>query len=225
MTKALLLFLIIIGLSKTDKVLGQAPVDLESIKLITRDSSQAYHYPKLLEEFVTSPEYFPYAKGVHVYYGYLFTKEYKAFNLSKDRVDFNKLLSRRKWSRAAELGEKLLAENPVDMEILSKLSFCYDRNGQQDLAAKLKHRIGVLHRVVMASGDGNRFESPYKVISVSDEYVIMGIERIEGLSRQSKSGNNSIVDIWTARASGKQDQQTVCFEILRNLEGISRPEK
>ncbi len=220
MRKVLLVILMfIVGLAP--QTFSQTPIDLVNIKRITQDSTQEYYYPRLVDEFVKSPEYFPLAKGVHIYYGQLYSKGYKVFNLTEDRTDFNKFLQRQNLRKAIPIGEKLLAENPIDMEILSKMSFCYDREGQQELAAKLKSRISVLHRVILSSGDGDRFESPYKVVAVPDEYVIMGIERMEGISRQSKPGLNSTVDIWSVKLKGSQEQKPLCFEVLRNMDAMS----
>lgn len=202
-------------------VYGQSPIDLDAIKLATLDSGHEHYYPKLVDEFLKSPEYFPLAKGTYIYYGQLYSKNYKVFNISKEKTDFDKFLSRQNFKKAITLGEKMLAENPVDLEILAKMGFCYDKNGQQELAGNIKSRIDVLRRVILSSGVGDSFESPFKVVSVADEYVIMGIEGIQGISRSSKGKEDSTVDIWSVQIEGSKEEKTLCFEVLRNMDAIS----
>jgi hypothetical protein len=199
---------------------GQSQIDLDKIKQVTQDSTHAYYYPKLTEEFLKYPADFPAEKAIHIYYGQIYSKGYKIFNLTPERAEFNKLLKEQDLDKAILIGEKLLSDNPVDIEILSKLSFCYFKGGQQEKAGKLKIMVGILHPVILSSGDGDRFESPYKVVSVTDEYAIMGIERIEGISRQSKSGPSSTVDIWLVKKNGDPEQKTLCFEVLRNMDAF-----
>ena len=202
-------------------VYGQSPIDLDAIKLATRDSSHEFYYPKLIDEFGKSPEYFPLTKGIYIYYGQLYSKSYKVFNISKEKTDFDKFLSRQNFKKAITLGEKMLAENPVDMEILAKMSFCYDKSGHQKLAGNIKSRIDVLRRVILSSGVGDSFESPFKVVSVADEYVIMGVDGIQGVSRYSKRKEDSTVDIWSVKMQGSKEEKTLCFEVLRNMDAIS----
>ena len=205
---------------------GQSAIDLDKIKRDTQDSTNAYFYPGLVDEFVRSPENFSLDKGMHIYYGQLYSKGYKIFNLSEDRMLFDKFFNRENWNKALPYGEKLLGENPVDLEILRKMRFGYYQRGRKpEIVKSLKTRIDVLRNVILASGDGNTFESPFKLVAVSDEYAIMNIEGIEGINRQSNMLVNSVMDIWTVKKKGERKRKTMYFEVLRNMDAFRSLEK
>jgi|GEM_PF-1882344 len=201
-------------------VFAQSAIDLDKIKLVTQDTTNEYAYATLVEEFLKNPESFSIDKGSYIYYGQLYSKGYRIFNLSEDRTKFDKFSNRQNWKKALPYGEKLLIENPVDIEILRGMRFGYIKDRQLELAKNLKIRIGVLRNVILASGDGNTLESPYKVVAVSDEYAIMNIEGIEFITRESQMRANSVVDIWSVKIKGERKRKNMYFEVLRNMSGL-----
>ena len=190
--------------------------------MATQDSLSEYYYPKLVKEFSAAPEYFPLTKGRFLYYGYIYSPTYKVYDFSKDRREFDKFLDKRNWKKSIPLGEKILLENPVDIQILNKLAFCYKENNELEKAALLKERAHVLYRVILSSGEGESKESCYKIITIGDEYIIMAGEGIKGISRQSERKENSVMDIWTIKDPKSNQEKRLYFELVQNMEAMPK---
>jgi hypothetical protein len=205
--------LLLILLSRV-QVNGQDKFDLDEIRISVLDSSSEFYYPKLIKDFSVTPGKFSLAKGMHIYYGQLYAAVFNPANFKEERKEFNKYLDEETWPKAIEIGLKILAENPVDLEILSKLIYCYKKDGQRTKSTMAENQTGTLIKAILASGNGNE-EAPYRVIQLRDEYVVMGEKDIVGISRQTRVRTYSNIDLWTVKHPNANDYETLYFEVLR----------
>jgi tetratricopeptide (TPR) repeat protein len=214
----------------TSLVYGQG-LDLEKIRTATADSTHPYFYPKLVAEFLAEPEYYSADKGTYLYYGHMYSKYYKFFKYSKEAGKFDKFLTNERYKKAIEAGEKLLEEDPIALDLLLKLHVCYKSDNMPDKAALAFKKAEVLLRAIKSTGD-----TPYKVTSVNDEYVFMGVEKLTALARMSGNLNDSakiprtkvqgiasILDSWEVKDDRTNEKKTIFFEVLYNTTSLKMP--
>lgn len=195
---------------------GQSSLDLKEIEKLTNDSTSDYFYPRLISDFNNQPQYFDPVKAKFLYYGKLYTKSYKMFQFSTDEVEFNKLLNKGKYKKAAPIGEKILQENPANIEILSKLNLCYKKTGLTQNADTTLNKLTLLLNTVFQSGTGKEKENAFKVVAIGDEYAIMAWLGVIGISRQSFMNEVATIDSWKVKESKSGKKYEMHFEWLVN---------
>ena len=206
-------------LTASADVFSQNHLDLEKIRKVVLDSSLYFSYNSLVEEFNTNPSMIDIGKGTIIYYGKLFTKDYKPYKINFDEIEFTKLVSRKKYKQAIPKGEEIIKHDPVNLEILSELSLCYKRMNSTDKAELTKIKVGALLSSILNYGSGLSKEITLKVISVGDEYAAMGMLGISGISMNSSISVPSILDTWKAKdKNGKRIDFFV--EVLNNLQAL-----
>jgi hypothetical protein len=213
MHKITIIFLMLIS---NFQVKGQDKFDLDQIRISILDSNSEFYYAKLTKDFSVAPGKFSLAKGLHIYYGQLYAPAFNPLNFKEERKEFNKFLDEETWPMAIEIGQKILAENPVDLEILSKMVYCYKKNGQRDKSSMAENQTEVVIKAIVSTGKGSE-EAPYKVIQIRDEYVVMGEKDIVGISRQSRLRTYSTIDLWSVKYPNAKDYGTLFFEVLRTF--------
>ena len=195
---------------------GQSSLDLKEIERLTNDSTSDYFYPRLISDFNNQPQYFDSVKAKFLYYGKLYTKSYKMFQFSTDEVEFNKLLNKGKYKKATPIGEKILQENPANIEILSKLNLCYKKTGLTQNADTTLNKLTLLLNTVFQSGTGKEKENAFKVVAIGDEYAIMAWLGVIGISRQSFMNEVATIDSWKVKESKSGKKYEMHFEWLVN---------
>ena len=202
----------------TNFLFGQSSLDLKEIEKQTNDSTSDYFYPRLISEFNNQPQYFDTVKAKFLYYGKLYTKNYKMFQFSTDEIEFNKFLNKGKYKKATPIGEKILQENPANIEILLKLNLCYKKTGLTQSADTTLNKLNHLLNTVFKSGTGKEQENAFKVVAIGDEYAIMAWLGVSGLSRQSLMKGGATIDSWKVRDSKSGKKYEMHFEWLVNAE-------
>lgn len=195
---------------------GQSSLNLKEIEKLTNDSTSDYFYPRLISDFKNQPQYFDSVKAKFLYYGKLYTKSYKMFQFSTDEVEFNKLLSKGKYKKATPIGEKILQENPANIEIISKLNLCYKKTGLKENADTTLNKLTLLLNTVFQSGTGKEKENAYKVVAIGDEYTIMAWLGVSVVTRQSLMKDGSTIDSFKVRDSKSGKKYEMHFEWLVN---------
>jgi tetratricopeptide (TPR) repeat protein len=205
--------------------------DLEKIRSATTDSTNQYFYAKLVAEFLAEPEYFPAEKGIYLYYGHMYSEYYKYFKYSKQAGQFDKFITNRRYKKAIEVGEKLLEQDPMALDLLLKLNVCYKFENMPDKAAEALKKAEVLLRAIKSMGD-----RPYIVTSVNDEYIFMAGEKLTRIERVSRTptdsekiprtkvqGISSVLDSWDVKDERTNEKKTIFFEVLYNTASIKFP--
>lgn len=210
------LFYLLFFFSARVDVFSQSSLDLDKIKSSIADSNS---YTLLVEQFNTNPSAINVENGAMLYYGKLFSKDFKPYKINFDEIEFSKLVSKRKYKQAIPKGEDLIKNDPINLEILSELSVCYKKAGLTDKANLTEIKVGLLMSSILPYGSGLSKENTLKVISVGDEYAMMGMLGIVGVTRNSLISAKSILDTWEAKnKSGKRIGFFV--EVLNNLQAL-----
>jgi hypothetical protein len=191
-------------------------IDLEEIKELTTDPGSGYFYDSLLSQFLRGPYDFEMTKSISIYYGKLYSRYYTPYKFNPDEGNFEDMLRRENYPRAISLGERILEKDPVNFSVLLKLLRCYLETKDDDMAVLTRVKVDVLRKAILHSGTGDDMEAPYQVIDISDEYAMMAIMGLEGLSRRAEMKPSSVIDAWKVKPIGKGKKQSLYFELLLN---------
>lgn len=155
-------------------VFGQwiSNVNFDAVKSEIRDSSSANFYPLLLEKARNLDTTLSDNQYHLLYYGSVFQSTYHPYGTSNLKKEFLDFFAEGKYAEAIDVGYDALDENPVDPEVLVKMSISCLETGNDDLK-----RIFAIHYfsyldVIYASGNGLDVSTAYVVISVDHEYLI-----------------------------------------------------
>jgi len=167
-------FLLLILLTKGGFAQNIGRIDFTDIRTNIENPESPYYYPLLLERIWTDDTTMNYSDYKHLYYGNVFQQYYHPYGMSDVKKEFSEIFKTANYVKAVEKGKEVLAENPVDIEVTLKMIISY-LELEDTLQAKIygKKYFGFLD-VIYASGDGKSLETAYVVISVDDEYRIVG---------------------------------------------------
>ncbi len=178
---------------------SQNSLDLEGIKRAALDTTSNFSYNSLVRKFNQIPSKLDIIKGTIIYYGKLFTPDYKPYKINFIAIDFIKLISKKKYKQAISKGEEILESDPANLEVLSGLAVCYSKAGLSDQENLTKAKLDLLIASILEHGRGELKENTLKVVSTADEYILMQVLHITPLSRRSGPLGTSVLDIWKAK--------------------------
>ncbi|MFT5823616.1 MAG: hypothetical protein ACI8ZM_004878 [Crocinitomix sp.] len=170
-------FFLIILCILTSPLFGQkiSNVDFDSIKAEISDSNSTYFYPSLVKRFQKQDTTLSNVEFNHLYYGNVFQENYYPYGSTDQQRLFAEAYKKNEsFAKTEELGLAVLNENPVNLDVLLKMVFLYNREkdvGKATIFAKLY--VSFLE-VIYASGTGENCSAGFVVISVDDEYRITG---------------------------------------------------
>lgn len=176
----IIIFLItIISDIKSQERKFEAP-DYEKISLEIQDSSSIYYYPKLMSRLVAYDTTLTIVDYRHLYYGYIFQKEYQPywrFSEEDKLIKFyrSKEISEKDYDKIIELASHSIKEFPFDLRQLNFLGYIYRLKGNEEMSLKISQRFHGTFAAIMSTGDGKTCETGYHVISVSHEYVFLNL--------------------------------------------------
>ncbi|NOQ74316.1 MAG: DUF4919 domain-containing protein [Crocinitomix sp.] len=150
-------------------------VDFDAIKIEISDSSSIYYYPSLVKRFQKQDTTLSNVAFNYLYYGNVFQENYYPYGATDQQRLFVEAYKKNdSFAKTEELGLAVLNENPVNLDVLLKMVFLYNREkdvGKATIFAKLY--VSFLE-VIYASGTGEDCNNGFVVISVDDEYRITG---------------------------------------------------
>lgn len=159
-------------------------VDFDEIKKVATDSTSQFYYPTLVERMASNDTTFTHQEYHHLYYGAVFEELYYPYGSSNSKKKFLDAYKSLKYTEALSLGEAALKENPVDLEVLLKMSICCLKTNQDDQKRYYAKQYYSFLDVIYYSGTGKGLESAFVVISVDHEYYIAGDLGLRVLGQQ-----------------------------------------
>lgn len=148
-------------------------IDFDEIESAIKDSTSGFYYPELIKRLIGLDTTLTLEDYKHLYYGSVFQANYHPYGSSNAKKSFTDAFRAGEYKKAIEKGEIVMNENPVDPELLVKMSISYLETGDDDL----KRIYAILYysflEVIYKSGDGKYVESAYVVVSVDHEYLIV----------------------------------------------------
>ncbi|MBW7869697.1 MAG: DUF4919 domain-containing protein [Flavobacteriia bacterium] len=162
--------------------------DYKSIEKNINDSKSEFYYPVLMEKLVKHDTLITADQYHHLYYGYVFNKNYAPYGSYSKRSELNELLkkqelSKEDYAKVISMAEEALVQNPFDLGMMNLLAIFKDYNGESEEAQKIAANMYGILETIVKSGDGKTCPTAYHVISPHDEYAIMGTAGIRSLGQ------------------------------------------
>jgi len=149
-------------------------IDFDQIKRNITDEKSQYYYPSLFQRILANDGSLTHKDYKHLYYGSVFQDYYHPYGDSFSKKEFSETYQTGNNKQIIEKGILVLQENPVDIEVTLKVLLAYLDEGDTAMARIYGKKYYSFLDVIYASGDGESIETAYVVISVSDEYRIVG---------------------------------------------------
>ena len=149
-------------------------IDFDQIKRNITDKKSQYYYPLLIKRILANDSSLTHKDYKHLYYGSVFQDYYHPYGDSYVKKEFSEFYQSGNNKEIIEKGILVLKENPVDIEVTLKVLLAYLDEGDTAMTRIYGKKYYSFLDVIYASGDGESIETAYVVISVSDEYRIVG---------------------------------------------------
>lgn len=149
-------------------------INFTKIRHQIEDSLSEYYYPRLLERIWADDTTLEIRHYKRLYYGNVFQDYYHPYGASDAKKMFTEIYRDRNYKDAISKGKQVLRENPVDIEVTLKMIYAYLELGDTASAKIYGHKYFGFLDVIYASGDGQTAQTAFVVISVDDEYRIVG---------------------------------------------------
>lgn len=167
---------ILVLLIWVNSVLAQniGSVNFSKIRSEIQDPNSQYYYPSLLKRIWADDTTLELKHYKRLYYGSVFQDYYHPYGASDAKKEFSQIYSDKKHKEAISKGKEVLSENPVDIEVTLKMIYSYLELKDTAAAKIYGHKYFGFLDVIYSSGDGQTPQTAFVVISVDDEYRIVG---------------------------------------------------
>ncbi len=150
-------------------------VNFDEINVEVSDSTSALFYPQLIKRILANDTTLNKVEFKHLYYGNVFQNYYHPYGATeKQKLFFDAYRNGDAYKNVEALGLSVLKENPVDLDVILKMVFLYNREKDVSKATLFAKIYVSFLEVIYASGSGQDCENGFVVISVDDEYRITG---------------------------------------------------
>ena len=149
-------------------------INFDQIKRNITDKKSQYYYPTLIHRILANDSTLTHKDYKYLYYGSVFQDNYHPYGDSFSKKEFSDIYATGNNQNIIEKGILVLQENPVDIEVTLKVLLAYLAEGDTTMARVYGKKYYSFLDVIYASGDGESMETAYVVVSVSDEYRIVG---------------------------------------------------
>jgi hypothetical protein len=202
-------------------------INFETVKKEIRDSTSSHYYPSLINRLLNKDTLLTADDYYFLYYGNIYQDYYHPYGSSNAKKEFVDTFSEQDYEKAVKKGEYVLAENPVDLEVLLKMSISYLKLENHEMKRYYAKQYYAFLEVIYGSGDGNYTESALVVISVDHEYDIVGDLGLRVVSQElindcdllyfSKKGQKKV--------KGKKKIKKMFFNVRMPLMSLSKTYK
>jgi hypothetical protein len=155
--------------------------DYASIRQMTEDPNSAFYYPKLFKQYMAHDPELTLRDYRMLYYGYVFQEGYSRMPASlPEDEDIKKIfdkgaLSEQDLKDIVRLGMAYLEKNPFDLKRLNLVFVAASEVGDEATAKIYLNKVRMLALTVLTTGNGLSKETPFYVISQSDENAMINI--------------------------------------------------
>jgi hypothetical protein len=151
-------------------------------------------------------------KATELRLAYAASAEYNPYDtkISDIRKAASDFYDQKKFPEAIAEVQKGLARSKYNIDLLIILATCYRTLGDVANADKSRELWMSLMDSVLRSGDGLGYATAFKVISVDEEYSLLGVLQLEVINQSLESHDGSQFDVMRVK-SGKSDQEFVLY--------------
>lgn len=155
--------------------------DYASIKQMTEDPNSAFFYPNIFKRYKANDTTLSFREYRMLYYGYVNQPDYKRTPLHTPEDDsiaaiFDKgMLSKDDLKNIVRFGIAYLEKVPFDLKRLNLVHVAASESGDDTTAKIYLNKVRMLALTVLTTGNGLSKETPFYVISDSDENAMINI--------------------------------------------------
>ncbi len=160
-------------------------------------AARAEAHRKLRLEYAASPAYNPYASETG-------ESRKRASELLEEKKDF---------AGAIAEAAKGLEHDRFNIQLLMTKAAAHRAAGDIAQADETRQRWMALMDSILESGDGRSFETAFQVISVDEEYAVLGIFRLEMENQRLIEHEGHQYDVLEARSPKSGNTLTIYFNI------------
>jgi hypothetical protein len=177
----MLALLLPLGLYAQEPVEKFMVPDYASIKQMTQDQNSAFYYPNLFKKYKANDTTLSFREYRMLYYGYVNQPGYSRTPLHTIEDDsiaviFDKgMLSKEDLKDIVRLGIAYLEKVPFDLKRLNLVHVAASESGDDATAQIYLNKVRMLALTVLTTGNGLSEETPFYVISDSDENAMINI--------------------------------------------------
>ncbi len=170
-------FLLSISFFLAVQTFAQKP-DYKKLENLILEDSKTKAYSLLMNRYKNNDSTLSLDELRTLYYGFIFTNEYKAYGSSKFndslRVYYRKdSLTHADCMDMIRLENYVVEEFPFDIRHLNALGYCYSRTGQRKLSEFAYWKADAVVRTINSSGNGLKEKTAWHVIAVGHEYDLL----------------------------------------------------
>ncbi|MBN2347994.1 MAG: DUF4919 domain-containing protein [Bacteroidales bacterium] len=164
--------------------------DYTEIEKIISDKDSEYYYPEIFVRYKNSDTTLSLQDYRILYYGYLFNESYSAYGQSDYTNSLNLILRQdnldhNDFKNIIRFEEHILDEFPFNLRDLNTLAYSYFQLGDTLAAFQTDYKLNMLIETILSTGDGKKEKTAWHVISVGDEYDLLGALGFQFGSSQS----------------------------------------
>ncbi len=151
-------------------------------KNIKKKNSNLYYYA-LFKKFNNTNRAMTLEEKRHLYFGYIFQKEYAPFGFNKYKDSLNlyarKKLTKKTITKMLFFIEYILSKKPFDLKVLKYQAYLYKKSKNNIGYATTKKKIMLVKDAILSTGNGRSSETAYHVIYRDHELDIFKLLKIK----------------------------------------------
>lgn len=155
-----------------DTLAVQAP-DLAAIEKIVKENRPLYDSLTNVFKNLDTTTLFTQEEVNIIYYGYAFTSKYNPYFGQGSVTAVKELCEQGDFDKAKQALEQALENNPVNLSLYEWKLRIAEATGDENSYIQAYNQLVTLINTITLSGEGTSKESPFYVISILDEYVVL----------------------------------------------------
>ncbi|PIE50235.1 MAG: hypothetical protein CSA38_04065 [Flavobacteriales bacterium] len=155
--------------------------DYTKIEKNIQNKESNLFYDTLMKRFLKADSTMTLQEKRHLYYGYIFHKDYSPYSNSDYSDSLNTILEKQKSLEKVEtntiidLTNKILSETPFDLNAFVYQLYALDKNKNKQAFKKRVTQMRIIIDALMSSGNGINEKQAFYVIYTSHEYNLLKV--------------------------------------------------
>jgi len=200
-------------------------IDYSLVETETKDPHSEFYYPYLTKRLLKNDTTLTRKEYQYLYFGNVYIKNYNPYGQSDLEKEFHEIYKNEQYTEAIPVGKRVLAENPVNINVTFKMLVCYHILEIRGTARIYAKKYFSMLDAIYNSGDGKSIETAYVVIKVDDEYQILSDLELQSLGQALlMKGPTDRLTIDTKnqkKIKGKKKIKELYFNVNKPFESLS----
>ena len=197
--------------------------DYELIKSNIENKPSNFYYPRLWDRFQRGDSTMTLDEKRHLYYGYVFHKDYSPYLSVHDAEKVNAILNKenptdKEWKQLVSLLNTTLKSEPFSCRYLYYQSIAYNALKKTVEADKNITKIRCIADALISTGDGLSKETAIHVIAVHNEYDYLFLNNLSMNSQALINGGYDVLYL----ISNEDGLEEMWFDVNQSLNHLHR---